>query len=166
MSIFSNLRKSRRQAKEHSAKLAEQKKQEESDRIPYKHVPTHAASDAFACAPPSWREAADRPKILEHNRRRGAMNAAGLNMCTPSMPRVGSRLSHVSYPDGNATPFVHLPRAQSYSSVYAYGTGRDVIYSMPDVSESQSSWKGKDVSRHSTCEITGVSPTPSKGEFG
>ena len=75
MSIFSGIRKSRRQAKEHNAKLAEQKKLEE-EKVPYKHVPTHAATDAFASAPPSWREA-DRTRIVEQNRRRSAMAASG-----------------------------------------------------------------------------------------
>lgn len=138
MSIFSNIRKSRQQAKEHNAKLAEQKKKEE-DSIPYRHVPTHAAIDAFASAPPSWRETADRPKIIEQNRRRNAMAASGhhMNIPAPNFPRVGSSLSYVSYP-GQANPKARMPRAYSYNGVSPYTDGsRDIIYPIPDVAHSE-----------------------------
>lgn len=162
MSIFSSLRRSRQQAKEHSAKVAEQKRKEEN-RVPYRHVPTHAASDAIACAPPSWREQTDRPKILEQNRRRSAMAAAGFSMNVPGIPRVGSSLSYVSYPVGDATPVVRIPRPQSYSSMYPYHGRGDVIYSLPDASHSEaSSWKGKEVARPYGDETPRISPTPSK----
>ncbi len=161
MSIFSHIRKSRQQAKEHNAKVAEQKKRE-STVLPYKHVPTHAAADAIACAPPSWREQADRPRIAEQNRRRSAMAAAGYSMNMPGAPRVGSSLSHVSYPSGDATPVVRMPRAHSYNNIYPYQGNRDVIYSMPDASMSQpTSWKGKDTYRG--MYDTSSSSAPSKG---
>ncbi|ATY61594.1 hypothetical protein A9K55_007721 [Cordyceps militaris] len=156
MSIFSHLRKSRQQAKEHNAKLAEQKKKD-AQAVPYRHIPTHAASDAIASAPPAWREVNDRPRILEQNRRRSAMAAAGFSLSTPStttipaIPRVTSSLSYVSYPSGEATPHVGMPRAYSSSSVHhAYPPGREIVYSMPDAALSQpSSYKGKDVYRNS-----------------
>ncbi|CEJ88047.1 hypothetical protein VHEMI04593 [[Torrubiella] hemipterigena] len=164
MSIFSSLRKSRRQAKEHAAKVAEQKRQEEAGREPYRHVPTHAAADAIACAPPSWREQSDRPKILEQNRRRSAMAAAGHNMSIPGIPRVGSSLSHVSYPGEQVPVAMRLPRAQSYTNMYPYQNRGDVIYSMPDASLSQASWKGKEVNRQYAYgyDTPRISPTPSK----
>lgn len=162
MSIFSSLRRSRQQAKEHSAKVAEQKRIEEN-RVPYRHVPTHAASDAIACAPPSWREQTDRPKILEQNRRRSAMAAAGFSMNVPGIPRVGSSLSYVSYPGGDSTPVVRMPRPQSYSSMYPYQGRGDVIYSLPDAAHSEaSSWKGKEVTRPYGYDTPRISPTPSK----
>lgn len=173
MSIFSNLRKSRQQAKEHKAKAAEQKKLDAQNAVPYKHVPTHAASDAIASAPPAWREAADRPRIVEQNRRRSAMAAAGFSMNMPSsttlaaLPRAPSSLSHVSYPSGEATPHVRVPRTYSYNSIHPYGGNREVIYPMPEASASRpSSWKGKDVSRNSfsVYDVSGGSSTiPSKG---
>lgn len=157
MSIFSSLRKSRQLAKEHNAKLAEQKKQDSSKSTPYRHIPTHAASDAISSAPPAWREAADRPRIAEHNRRRSAMAAAGLSMNMPSttnvhaIPRVSSSLSYVSYPSGQATPHVGMPRAYSSNSIHhPYGAGAQVVYTMPEAALSQpSSWKGKEVTRNS-----------------
>ncbi|KAJ6783220.1 hypothetical protein PWT90_01137 [Aphanocladium album] len=168
MSIFSNLRKSRQQAKEHNAKLAEQKKKD-AQTTPYRHVPTHAAADAIASAPPAWREVDDRPRIVEHNRRRSAMAAAGFSMNMPStttipaMPRVSSSLSYVSYPNNAATPHVGMPRAYSSSSIHhPYGQSRDVVYSIPAASVSQpSSWKGKEVSRNSLSayDISGGSST-------
>ncbi|KAG9259191.1 uncharacterized protein F5Z01DRAFT_669913 [Emericellopsis atlantica] len=140
MSIFSHLRKSRQTAKEHNTKRAEQKQQEQSS-TPYRHVPTHAATDAYNCAPPAWREAADRPKIIEQNRRRSAMTPVShhSSMPGPNFQRVGSSLSNVSYP-GQATagPSARLPRAYSYTGVSPYVNGsRDIIYSIPDVNHSQ-----------------------------
>ncbi|UNI13453.1 hypothetical protein JDV02_000199 [Purpureocillium takamizusanense] len=163
MSIFSGIRKSRQQAKEHNAKLAEQKKQEE-EKIPYKHVPTHAATDAFASAPPSWREA-DRPRIVEQNRRRSAMAASGHHMNMPGVPRVGSSLSHVSYPGQGVTPTVRLPRAYSYNGVSPYAMhGREVVYSVQDGSYSQPQLKGKESIRGVGYDQQRISPTPSKGD--
>ena len=139
MSIFSNIRKSRQQAKEHNAKLAEQKRKDLADATPYRHVPTHAAADAFASAPPSWREVSDRPRIIEQNRRRSAMTASGqaVNFPMANFPRVGSSLSIVSYP-GPKAPISRMPRAHSYAGVSPYADGsRDIIYSIPDVAHSE-----------------------------
>ncbi|KAL7788717.1 hypothetical protein V8C37DRAFT_411536 [Trichoderma ceciliae] len=157
MSIFSRMRKSRQQAKEHNAKLAELEKKEEGEKVPYRHVPTHAATDAIASAPPSWREA-DRQKIQEQNRRRSAMAASGHHMNMPGVPRVGSSLSHVSYPtDKNATPMVRLPRAYSYTGVSPYSASysRDALHSMPDVGSQFTAYavsaKGKEAVCHCHC---------------
>ncbi|KAJ4154048.1 hypothetical protein LMH87_010512 [Akanthomyces muscarius] len=155
MSIFSHLRRSRQQAKEHNAKLAEQKKKD-AQATPYRHVPTHAASDAIASAPPAWREVDDRPRIVEQNRRRSAMAAAGFSMNMPStttiptMPRGSSSLSFVSYPSGEATPHVGMPRAYSSSSIHhPYGPNREVVYSMDAAMSHPTSLKGKEVYRNS-----------------
>lgn len=169
MSIFSHLRRSRQQAKEHTAKVAEQRRKEE-DKIPYKHIPTHAAADAIASAPPSWREEADRPKIIEQNRRRSAMAAAGFSMSmsmssNPGIPRIGSSLSHVSYPNGDATPIVRVPRTQSYTSIYQYSGQRDIIYSMPDASFSQPTWKGKEALRASVHDLPMTAAGSTKGRL-
>lgn len=150
MSIFSSLKKSRQQAKDHKSKVAEQKKKEDVN-APYKHVPTHAASDAFASAPPSYRED-DRPRIVEQNRRRSAMAASGHHMNMPGVPRVGSSLSHVTYPGHEAHPVPPLPRAYSYAGVSPYAGGsrenRDPAMSAPDMAYfNQTSLKGKEVPR-------------------
>lgn len=172
MSIFSHLRRSRQQAKEHNAKLAEQKKKD-AQTTPYRHVPTHAASDAIASAPPAWREVDDRPRIVEQNRRRSAMAAAGYSMNMPStttiptMPRGSSSLSFVSYPSGEATPHVGMPRAYSSSSIHhPYAPNREVVYSMDAAVSHPYSWKGKEVNRNSFPAYdvsTGSSTAPSKG---
>lgn len=169
MSIFSRMRKSRQQAKEHNAKLAEQEKKE-TEKTPYRHVPTHAATDAIASAPPSWREA-DRQKIQEQNRRRSAMAASGHHMNMPGAPRVGSSLSHVSYPtDKSATP-MRMPRAYSYTGVSPYSASysRDVAHSMPDVGSQFTAYaasaKGKEAVRVSVSGYSTprTSPTSSQG---
>lgn len=150
MSIFNSIRKSRQQAKDHMSKLAEQKKKEEDDKEPYRHVPTHAASDAFAAAPPAWRETSDRPRIIEQNRRRSAMAASGHHMNMPSVPRVGSSLSYMSYPGPGAysassssaamasSGRMRVPRSYSAAGISPYPDGsRDIIYSIPDVAYSE-----------------------------
>ncbi|KAL7816604.1 hypothetical protein V8C26DRAFT_84126 [Trichoderma gracile] len=171
MSIFSRMKKSRQQAKEHNAKLAEQEKKEKTEKTPYRHVPTHAATDAIASAPPSWREA-DRQKIQEQNRRRSAMAASGHHMNMPGAPRVGSSLSHVSYPtDKTATP-MRVPRAYSYAGVSPYSASysRDVAHSMPDVGSQFTAYaasaKGKEAVRVSVSGYSTprTSPTSSQEE--
>lgn len=113
MSVFSLIKRGRAQAKEHNAKKAEKAK-EESVKLPYKHVVSHAALDALSGAPSSWKHA-DRPKIMEQNKRRTAMVANETNMA--GMPRVGSSLSYVSYASVYATPVVPLPKNYSYSNI-------------------------------------------------
>jgi hypothetical protein len=171
MSVFSMLKRGRQAAKEHAAKQAEKQKRE-AEQPPYKHVPRHAASDALAGGPATWRED-DRPKIMEQNRRRSMMTANGLNMSgtsTPAhvgFPRVNSALSHVSYPAAYASPLVQMPRAYSYTSVQQPGWshhGGEVVYTpmeTPNVSV-----KGKEVERVAMVDSGRASRTSSKGSFG
>ncbi|KAI0189028.1 hypothetical protein F4808DRAFT_48065 [Astrocystis sublimbata] len=119
MSVFSILKRGRAQAKEHSAKQAgKDKGQPEAVKAPYKHVPTHAAIDALATAPSSWR-GDDRSKIREQNRHRSARAASsyGHSRSNSALPRVGSNLTNVSYPSVYANPVVPLPHNYSYSSI-------------------------------------------------
>ncbi|KAI0465818.1 hypothetical protein F4859DRAFT_519745 [Xylaria cf. heliscus] len=113
MSVFSIIKRGRAQAKEYNAKQADKDKVE-TVKLPYKHVPTHAAADAIATAPSSWKQD-DRSKIREQNRRRSAMVASGMGH--HALPRVGSSLANVSYPSVYANPVVPLPKNYSYSSI-------------------------------------------------
>ncbi|KAI2635519.1 hypothetical protein GGS21DRAFT_539099 [Xylaria nigripes] len=113
MSVFSIMKRGRAQAKEHNAKQADKEKAE-AVKLPYKHIPTHAAADALATAPSSWKQD-DRSRIKEQNQRRSAMAASGGNH--HGLPRVGSSLAHVSYPSVYANPIVPLPKNYSYVSV-------------------------------------------------
>jgi hypothetical protein len=131
MSIFSIIRRGRAQAKEHSVKEADKVK-EEAVKLPYKHVPTHAAADALATAPASWKQD-DRSKIKEENRRRSARAASGLSHS--GLPRVGSSLSNVSYPSVYANPVAPLPKNYSYSSIPS--SWRDRMATTPEASEGQ-----------------------------
>ncbi|KAJ2984714.1 hypothetical protein NUW58_g5916 [Xylaria curta] len=133
MSVFSIIKRGREQAKEHSAKQADKQK-EESVKLPYKHVPTHAASDAIATAPSSWKHD-DRSKIREQNRRRSAMAANGMthSHSHSALPRVGSSLAYVSYPSVYANPVVPLPKNYSYSSIPS--SWRERMASTPEASE-------------------------------
>lgn len=130
MSVFSIIKRGRAQAKEHSAKQAGKDKVEvEAAKLPYKHVPTHAATDALATAPSSWKHD-DRPRIREQNRRRSAMAANGSH---GGLPRVGSSLGLVSYPSVYANPVVPLPKNYSYSSIPS--SWREKMASTPEISE-------------------------------
>ncbi|KAI1461967.1 hypothetical protein F4805DRAFT_453198 [Annulohypoxylon moriforme] len=113
MSVFSLIKRGRAQAKEHNAKQAERAK-EESVKLPYRHVVTHAASDALSGAPSSWKHA-DRPRIMEQNKKRTAIMANDSNAA--GLPRVGSSLSYVSYASVYGTPVVPLPKNYSYNNV-------------------------------------------------
>ena len=169
MSIFSHIRKSRQQAKEHNDKVAEQKKKE-AELTLYKHVPTHAAIDAFASAPPSWRESY-RSRIVEQNRRRSAMAASGHHMNMPGVPRVGSTLSRVSYPSEEANP-MRMPRAYSYSGISSYPdsarNSHDMGYTTVDMAylhpgSHLGSLKGKEIPR--SFDSQRISPASSRGLF-
>ncbi|KAK4450139.1 hypothetical protein QBC34DRAFT_82817 [Podospora aff. communis PSN243] len=141
MSVFSVFKRGRQAAKEHTAKQAEQKKQE-GVKTPYKHVPKHAAIDAMSSGPASSRDY-DRPRIQEQNRKRNAMTANGT--ATPSfngLPRVHSALSNVSYPASYATPIVQMPRSYSYSTTHL----AEIRHSMVDFT-SPGTLKGKGVER-------------------
>ncbi len=103
MPLFSVIRRGREQAKAQQAKDAAKAKGEDTAKVPYKHIPTHAAIDAMYGAPNAFKEF-DRAIILEQNRRRSAMSSNGASI--KSMPRHGSSLSAVSYPSSKATPVI------------------------------------------------------------
>ena len=70
MSIFSKIKGAKRAAKEHKNAEAQKAPAENVDKPqPYKHIPTHAASDALSGAPFSFREE-DRTAIRESHKRR------------------------------------------------------------------------------------------------
>ncbi|OHE95215.1 hypothetical protein CORC01_09476 [Colletotrichum orchidophilum] len=152
MAVFSLFKKSRQQAKDFKQKQAE--KAAEAPKEPYRHIPTHAAVDALSGAPSAFKHE-DRPRIMEQNRRRSAMAASGLSkMPGPSLPRVSSSLSHVTYPSAHATPMGNLPRAYSYSGgappmPYWQERNKESIYGVPDSSRIslKGSLKGKEVDR-------------------
>lgn len=129
MTVFSIIKRGRAQAKEYNAKQADKDKAE-AVKLPYKHVPTHAAADALATAPSSWKQG-DRSKIREQNRRRSAMVANGMGHS--ALPRVGSSLANVSYPSVYATPVVPLPKNYSYSSIPS--SWREKMASTPEALE-------------------------------
>lgn len=91
------------------------------------------------------------------------MAASGHHMNMPGIPRVGSSLSHVTYPADYANPMV---RAYSYNNVpgYPQERGRDINYSMPDMAYSQPvSLKGKEINHGMNFEAPRVSQPLSQG---
>jgi hypothetical protein len=108
MSVFSKIMMSRKAAKEaKDHKTVVKQKEEAVAKVPYKHVPTHAAVDALSGAPSTWK-VDDRSKIKEHHKRRSQM----------VISRTGSSLSNVSYMNAAAGPssIPQLPRNSSYNS--------------------------------------------------
>ena len=140
MSVFSIMKKGRQQAKEKERETTEaaEKGNAEPAKQPYKHVPTHAAIDAMSGSPSSWKHE-DRPKIMAQNRRRSAIAASTIR--ASGLPRVGSSLSHVSYPDVHNTPVVPLPKNYSFSSMPAAWRSND---SQTDYFSHGGSSKGKE----------------------
>ncbi|KAI1108695.1 hypothetical protein F5Y14DRAFT_456764 [Nemania sp. NC0429] len=162
MSVFSIIKRGRAQAKEHSAKQTDKDK-DETVKLPYKHIPTHAATDAIATAPASWKQD-DRSKIREQNRRRSAMAANG--MSHSALPRVGSSLANVSYPSVYANPVVPLPKNYSYSSISS--AWRERMPSTPEAYEGEYYFsypgdrkgKGKEIMPSSFMVGTGGTESP------
>jgi len=108
MSVFSNLKRSRKAAQEKKVMDAEkEKKAAEAVKVPYKHTPTHAAVDALSGAPSGWKHE-DRPKIKEEHRRRSQM----------AMSRTASSVSTQSYFHGAAagTQTPPVPRISRHDS--------------------------------------------------
>jgi hypothetical protein len=97
MSVFSKIKLSRKAAKEHKVKSAA-KEADKSAKLPYKHVPTHAAIDAFSGAPSSWKTE-DLSKIKEHNKRKSQM----------VISRTHSSLSTTSYMNVAGGPSTQTP---------------------------------------------------------
>lgn len=107
MSVFSKIVRSKKAASAHKQE-EQQKEKNVPAKVPYKHVPTHAAIDALSGAPSTWK-VEDRSKIREHHKRRSQMAS-----------RTHSTLSTVSYLNSNAGPSSAgpslLPRNNSYNS--------------------------------------------------
>jgi hypothetical protein len=68
MSIFGKLRRAKQAANDQKGKNAAST-QAKAESVPYKHVPTHAATDALLGAPATWREQ-DKKAIQAQNQRR------------------------------------------------------------------------------------------------
>ncbi|KAH7035266.1 uncharacterized protein B0I36DRAFT_90376 [Microdochium trichocladiopsis] len=113
MSILGKIKLGKSQSKEKKEQEA-QKAKDEAQKPKYVHVPSHAAADAMTGAPPCW-AAEDRPRILAANQQRISRDASRLSL--PSIPRVQSSLSYVTYPASEASPVVALQKNYSYSSM-------------------------------------------------
>jgi hypothetical protein len=148
MSIFSRIKRTRQQAKEHSAKETE-KNEETAIKLPYKHVPTHAAVDALSGAPSSWQHEY-RPRILEQNRKRSAVADSVMH---PN-PRTSSLLPYVSYPSIYAAPALPSP------SNYSFGRAPAGWEQRVSVDSSQEDFFRHSSSRRKGKELDNIPPSP------
>ena len=74
MAIFSRLRKAKQAADNQKGKMAATA-ESKPPAAPYKHIPTHAASDALLGAPATWREQ-DKKAIQDQHLKRAQSNLA------------------------------------------------------------------------------------------
>lgn len=160
MSIFSQMKRAHKH-KEQSTKPVEQSYEKPNA---YKHIPTHAASDAITGSPASW-DAKERTKIREENRKRSAMAAAQAHahhMNMSSASQGGSGSSSVAFTSGEDTPMIPTPGAISWS-IPNYSSP----YSEEDNYARPSSHKGKEVDRRGACYFDSPheSPSSNKGSF-
>jgi hypothetical protein len=149
MSVFSKIMMSRKAAKEaKDHKTVAKQKEEAVAKVPYKHVPTHAAVDALSGAPSTWKSD-DRSKIKEHHKRRSQM----------VISRTGSSLSNVSYMNAAAGPssIPPLPRNSSYNSYNPtwFDRGGDVYYANETTHQ-----KRLKPSRGHSYHDSGIGPSP------
>ena len=134
MSIFSKMKGAKKAADEHKSAKA-QATTDAPLKVPYKHVPTHAAIDALATAPSSFRED-DRAAIRVQHKRRSELsrNNSELSATTtinttmnrnasfisadsvssrPSKPRLQTRRSHVGFQNQESYPTSRPPIGKS-----------------------------------------------------
>lgn len=108
MSIFSKIKDAKQAAKEHKASVAVASHapvETKETKIPYRHIPTHAAVDALSGAPSSWKEE-DRSAIKAQNKRRSMIGRDSSYINTIY------RSSALHGPDRNAMPLVLPPESQ------------------------------------------------------
>ncbi|APA07346.1 hypothetical protein sscle_02g021160 [Sclerotinia sclerotiorum 1980 UF-70] len=162
MSIFSKIKGSKKAAQQHKEKTIadenQKKSEEEVTKVPYKHIPTHAAIDALSGAPSSWKNE-DRTKIREHHKRRGQM----------TISRTHSTLSTVSSMSNtieSSSVAPSLPRAISHDSYNPTWNNRvgDMSYLTEKLqSRTQQPTKSKPLN-HGIDSAIGRSPLSSRGQ--
>lgn len=144
MSIFSRLKMSKKAAKEHKQKLSQKANSDDIPKAPYRHVPTHAALDALTGAPSSWKHE-DRPKILEHHKRRSMM----------SISRTGSVHSTRTDPASHTPAVPSLLRNSSYNSLSPTWNDRGDYSYLNEPYQ-----KRKRVSQNNSFIDSGIGPSP------
>lgn len=157
MSVFSKIKQSRKAAKEHKAKTAEKGKENEPVKVPYKHIPKHAAVDALSGAPSSWKHE-DRSKIKQQHQRRSQM----------ALSRPPSTLSTTSFanaaagPSSSSTSMPALPRNSSYNSYNPtwFDRGGDVYHSHPHDSAQRRPQKARGHSYNDSGLGASIGPSP------
>ena len=118
MSIFSKIKGAKKAAKDH--KQAQQAPAPETvDKpVPYKHIPTHAAIDAMAGAPASYRDA-DRAEIKATNEKRRSMVAQSSSGKTSPLNRNSSYASSSNYSYSRPMPS-RVEARRSYGATGGY----------------------------------------------
>ena len=111
---------------------------------PYRHVPTHALSDALAGVPGSYR-AADHAKIREQQRQRSAQTSIGGSEVAALAPTSRSP-SYLGLSANERTPFKHkahlrTERGESYlSRSRLSNVGMEPVSLIPHASTARSSF--------------------------
>lgn len=177
MSVFSKLRRSKKAAEEHKANQAEKAKESEV-KVPYKHVPTHAAFDALSGAPSSWKEA-DRPKIQEHHKRRSQMVISRTASTLSTVSNMNDRAISIAGSSNSANP--GLPRNASYNTFHTTWDNKETMDVRPkppraysyhsQISSYKGTSYGRTYQRGHSYHDSGIGPSPlssavhSEGKF-
>ncbi|RYP81793.1 hypothetical protein DL769_001833 [Monosporascus sp. CRB-8-3] len=180
MPLFSVIRRGREQAKEQKAKDSAKAK-EDVPKAPYKHVPTHAATDAMSARPPmdSTEDSSGSDDELEMKKstRQGTSHKSHLVEARPPMLQLsstGSENSRYLYPvhqrknsrqsQGEA-PHRHHPQTSrtrfTEPKPMDLGVLRDDLRREPSYSTLTSTHNGNSYASSSVSEIAPVSTTPS-----
>ncbi|KAL8729615.1 MAG: hypothetical protein Q9181_004939 [Wetmoreana brouardii] len=142
MSIFTKIKGAKKAADKHKhAKASEIPVEKKDTPVPYRHIPTHAATDALTGAPSSWREE-DRAAIKHQHKRRSMMT------------RNSSALSGTLYPSSSYTG----SDFSSYGMMPAASSSRP----SPARLETRRSYQGTGHYQPSPLGSSGASPTGSE----
>lgn len=112
MSIFSKIKHAEQAANQHKSSVAIARQppvETKETKIPYRHIPTHAAVDALSGAPSSWKEE-DRSAIKAQNERRSIIGRDSSHINTVY------RSSALHGPNRNAMPLM-LPSESQRASL-------------------------------------------------
>ena len=140
MSIFSKMKGAKKAADEH--KSAKVQTTDAPVKVPYKHIPTHAAIDALSTAPSAFRED-DRAAIRVQNKRRSELsrNNSDLSATTTINTSMNRNASFISAETISSRP--SRPRLQTKRSHVGFQTNESYPASRPPIGKSPLASNGK-----------------------
>jgi|SRR5690242_8972171 len=143
MAFFSKLKKAKEAAQEHKKEAAVQ--EQEKPKVPYKHVPVHAARDALSATPSTIRAEDLREKIAAARRSRSISNASAPARSGSSLYQSAnsrSRPSSINSSPGSLSP------SHSRNGSLGRRTNSDLSISTMMQSHQETPSRGRQPARH------------------